>query len=157
MSQHAVVTEIRRGPHPVASVQGTLALEYGARPSTSRAPDLRLVPAQRDRLEAFAHRFAHVLVEVLSGDRGPQQLVRWTSTRVYEQLQQRDGLLQLVTPTDRRVRRLRSQVRSVHLFYPTAEAVELSIHVREGHRSRAVAARLELEEQRWRCTALQLG
>ena len=34
---------------------------------------------------------------------------------------------------------------------------EISIHVRHGARSRAIAARLDLVEDRWRCSALQFG
>ena len=142
---------------PMASVQGTLALDFGSSVRSSRAPALRLLPGERAALEAFAHAFANAVVEVVGGDRGPNQLIRWTTERVYTELQQRAALLARTTPGDRRVRRLRSQVRSVHVFCPSAEAAELSVHVRRGARSRAIAARLELLEGRWCCTALQFG
>jgi hypothetical protein len=48
-------------------------------------------------------------------------------------------------------------VRSVHLSRPYDDAAELSIHVRHGSRSRAIAARIERIEGRWRCTALEFG
>jgi hypothetical protein len=48
-------------------------------------------------------------------------------------------------------------VRSVHLFCPSPEAAEISVHVRHGERSRAIAARIELVSGRWCCTALQFG
>ena len=145
-------------PVPMASVQGTLALDYGP-PVRHRTggPDLRVVPGGRLELEAFARGFARVVVEVVGGDRGPNQLLRWTSERVYLELQERAALLQRVTPGDRRVRRLRSRVRSVHVFCPSPDAAELSVHVRQGERSRAIAARLDLREGRWICTALQFG
>jgi rhodanese-related sulfurtransferase len=41
--------------------------------------------------------------------------------------------------------------------HPTPEVAEVSVHVRYGQRSRAIAARLELAGGRWQCTALQLG
>ena len=94
---------------------------------------------------------------MVGGDRGPSQLLRWTSERVYAELQRRSALLARTTPGDRRVRRLRSQVRSVHLFCPSPEAAEISVHVRHGERSRAIAARIELVDGRWCCTALQFG
>ncbi|MCW2821137.1 MAG: hypothetical protein JWQ67_639 [Marmoricola sp.] len=144
-------------PVPVASVQGTLALDYGSAVGSTRAPDLRVLRGDRAGLEAFAHRFANAVVEVIGGDRGPSQLLRWTTERVYADLQRRSALLARTTPGDRRVRRLRSQVRSVHVFCPSAEAAEISVHVRHGERSRAIAARLELVEGRWCCTALEFG
>jgi hypothetical protein len=156
-SRHLPAPGRRPAPPAGPSVQGTLALDFGPEVHTSRAPDLRLLPGDRAELETFAHRFASVVVEVMGGDRGPSQLLRWTSEEVYADLQRRAALLQRTTPGDRRVRRLRSQVRSVHLFYPSARAAELSVHVRQGPRSRALAARLELVDGRWRCTALELG
>ena len=142
---------------PMASVQGTLALDYGSTVRSTRAPDLRVLPGDRAELEAFAHRFASAVVEVIGGDRGPSQLLRWTTERVYADLQRRSALLARTTPGDRRVRRLRSQVRSVHVFCPSPEAAEISVHVRHGERSRAIAARIEQLEGRWCCTALQFG
>ena len=144
-------------PVPMASVQGTLALDYGSTVQSTRAPDLRVLPGDRAELEAFAHRFASAVVEVIGGDRGPSQLLRWTTDRVYADLQRRSALLARTTPGDRRVRRLRSQVRSVHVFCPSPEAAEISVHVRHGERSRAIAARIEQVGGRWCCTALQFG
>ena len=142
---------------PLASVQGTLALDYGTTVRATRAPDLRVLPGDRAELEAFAHRFASAVVEVMGGDRGPSQLLRWTTERVYGELQRRAALLSRTTPGDRRVRRLRSQVRSVHVFCPSAQAAEISVHVRHGERSRAIAARVELLDGRWCCTVLEFG
>lgn len=144
-------------PVPMASIQGTLALDYSHRVRAAPSPDLRLVAGGRTELESFAHRFARAVVEVVGGDRGPSQLLRWTSESVYDELQRRSALLAGTTPGDRRLRRLRSQVRSVHLFCPSPETAEVSIHVRQGERSRAIAARIELVAGRWCCTALQFG
>ena len=145
------------GPVPMSTVQGTLALAYESAVRSTQAPGLRVLPGAREELEAFAHRFVSAVVEVVGGDRGPSQLLRWTTESVYADLQQRAALLARTTPADRRVRRLRSQVRSVHVFCPSAEAAEISVHVRRGERSRAIAARIELRSGRWCCTALQFG
>jgi hypothetical protein len=142
---------------PVASTQGTLALEYDTRPAPLPRPDLHLVPALRADLDAFAKRFCAAVVEVVGGDRGPQQLLRWTTTEVYADLVRRCEALAATTGGDQRLRRLRAQVRSVHLFCPTPGAAELSVHVRHGHRSRAIAARLEHSGGRWTCVALEFG
>jgi hypothetical protein len=55
------------------------------------------------------------------------------------------------------VRRLRTHVRSVHIFCPSPAAAEISVHVRHGERSRAIAARIELVSGRWCCTAAEFG
>ncbi len=145
-------------PVAVATIQGTLALDYGSDTvQTTPAPDLRVLSGARAELEVFAHRFASAVVEVVGGDRGPGQLLRWTTESVYLDLQRRCALLAQTTPGDRRVRRLRGQVRSVHVSCPSAHAAELSIHVRQGERSRAIAARIELRQGRWCCTVLQFG
>jgi hypothetical protein len=141
----------------MASIQGTLALDYGHDVRAVPSPDLRLVAGGRAELEGFAHRFARAVVEVVAGDRGPSQLLRWTTEPVYTELQRRAAVLSRTTPSDRRLRRLSCQVRSVHLFCPSPEAAEISVHVRHGQRSRAIAARVELRDGRWCCTALEFG
>lgn len=157
-----MTVQMHRSPHipapvPLASVQGTLALDYESPVRSTRTPELRLMPGARAELDAFAHRFVNAVVEVTGGDRGPNQLLRWTTERVYADLQRRCALLARTTPGDRRVRRLRGQVRSVHIFCPSPEAAEISVHVRHGERSRAIAARIELIEGRWCCTVLEFG
>lgn len=153
----AQIDRPRPVPVRMASVQGTLALDYGNSVRSTLTPDLRLLSGDRAELEAFAHRFANAVVEVVGGDRGPSQLLRWTTESVYADLQRRAVLMARTTPGDRRVRRLRSQVRSVHVFCPSALAAEISVHVRHGERSRAIAARIELLEHRWCCTVLEFG
>lgn len=147
----------RHSPMPIASTQGTLALDLDPHPELPRTPELRIVTGGRSDLDAFAARFSQAVVEVIGGDRGLHQLLRWTSPEVYADLVLRTTALAEATGTDQRVRRLRAQVRSVHLFCPRADAAELSVHVRHGERSRALAARIELLEGRWQCTALEFG
>jgi hypothetical protein len=146
---------------PVATVQGTLALDLGRVPEAPQAPDLRVVPGddgtEHRELQAWAARFAQATVEVLGGDRPLSQLLRTTSARVYADLDRRVRILGRRTPAPQRERAVRPQVRSVRVFRPGAGSAEVSVHVRHGHRSRAIAARLEQQDGRWVCVALQLG
>lgn len=142
---------------PVAPHQGELPLRLDDAPGLPRRPELSLVGGTPSGVEAFAARLAQAIVEVISGDRGVHQLMRWTTESVYADLLRRTSELQRVAPGELRVRRLRAQVRSVHLFRPRDGVAELSVHVRHGQRSRALAARLELVESRWRCTVLDFG
>ncbi len=164
----ATVTRLGAGnPHsaepaqvPVASVQGTLALDIDDHARMPETPELRVVPDRVkpvDDVQVWAARFAQAVVEVLGGDRPLPQLVRWTSNRVYADLGRRVRILGRTTQATQRVRTIRPQVRSVHVYQPTPEAAEVSVHVRHGQRSRALAARLDLVGGRWQCTALQLG
>ncbi len=144
------------GPESVglASVQGTLALDLERQPQPC-APELHLVPEQRE-VQVWAARFAQATVEVLGGDRPVSQLLRWTTARVYQDLDRRARILRRAAAPERR-RTVRPQVHSVHVFRPTPGSAEVSVHVRHGHRSRAIAARLERRGGRWRCVDLQLG
>jgi hypothetical protein len=144
-------------------VQGSLALQEPAprtTPGLPETPELRLVTACSpgvEEVQVWAARFAQAVVEVLGGDRPLPQLVRWTSHRVYVELERRLTVLARTSDAGRRKRTVRPQVRSVHVFHPTPECAEVSVHVRHGERSRAIAARLELSRGRWQCTVLQLG
>lgn len=168
----ALRRDVEHSPRPGAApgVSGSLALAVPAAPLSSRsgrtAPELRLLPggdtgdrpgAGGDEVKVWAGRFAQAVVEVLGGDRPLAQLVRWTSQRVYLELERRLAILHRTQDAGRRMRTVRPQVRSVHVFHPTPHSAEVSVHVRHGQRSRAIAARLELVRGRWQCTALLLG
>lgn len=164
---------VRTSPDvPVASVQGTLALDpppgRSAGPRADEAtPELRLVVGHgraddehdgpRADVETWARRFAQAVVEVIGGDRPLPQLVRWTAPDVYADLDHRVRVLGRRSEAAGRRRTVRPQVRSVHVCRPNGHVAEVSVHVRHGLRSRAIAARLELERGRWLCTILQLG
>ena len=145
----------------VAHVQGTLALDLRGLPHAPDTPELRVVETRGERgeadLHAWAARFAQATVEVLGGQRPLAQLVRWTTAPVYADLQRRVRILSQTPPLTARERAVQPQVRSVHVSRPGQGAAEVSIHVRHGHRSRAIAARLEEHAGRWRCVVLQLG
>jgi hypothetical protein len=167
----------RDGGPGVPAVQGTLALAFllpSGVPSTPVAPpDLRLVPARpesEDEADAvdfgpqptatidlpeprgWAGRFSQAVVEVLAGDRPLAQLVRWTTTGVYDEL---SGLI--AGPGVARSDAARGVVRSVHVSEPADGVAEICALVRRGARSTAVALRLEGLDGRWQCTAVELG
>lgn len=165
--QWATVTRLGQAPAVLgdsvpAAVDGALALQdpgtSGSAGGPPETPELRLVGGRSDEdVQRWAARFAQAVVEVLGGDRPLAQLVRWTSHRVYLELGHRLSILARTSDAGRRMRTIRPQVRSVHVFHPTPVSAEVSVHVRHGQRSRAIAARLELVRGHWRCTELQLG
>ncbi|MEI5672394.1 MULTISPECIES: Rv3235 family protein [unclassified Nocardioides] len=162
-----------RVPVPVASVQGTLALDLQPRQQPPRvlatpAPgpgDPTPVDVRRRReVERWAHRFAQAAVEIVGGDRPATQLLRWTTGEVYADLQRRALLVARGgghQPATARVQPVRPQVLSIHSCFVDRGVVETSVHVRYGERSRALAARFELKRTRheatprWICTTLQ--
>ena len=153
----------RLAPHPrspavpVAVTQGTLALDLDTHPGLPPAPELHVVTGNRGDVEPWAARFAQAVVEVVGGDRSPHQLVRCTSPAVHADLLRRTAVLNRAGAPEQRSRRLRAQVRSVHVFLPSPSSAEVSVHVRHGQRSRAIAARIEQLDGRWMCTALEFG
>jgi len=148
------------GERPVVEVQGTLALDLHAAPAPV-APELD--PSHRSRVahvddgevRAWSARFAQALVETVGGQRPVSQLVRWTAPAVFRDLERRTRLVQQAAGTA--PRSVRPQVRSVHICRPTPRSAEVSVHVRHGHRSRALALRLERHKERWLCTVVEFG
>ncbi len=160
---HEKVVPLRR-PAPLASVQGTLALDLGHGPEETWeppvSPSLALEPSERQRLESWAHRYTQAAVEIAGGDRPVSQLVRWTLPTVYEDLARRAQLVRaaaLREPTTARLQQVRPQVESVHTCWVDDDAAEVSARVRYGRRSRAVALRFERRSERWQVTALEFA
>lgn len=147
-------------PSPRA-VQGTLALDLrGGRPGLPETPELeppgpaRLPHVADSEVRAWAARLAQAVIEAVGGQRPVSQLVRWTAPEVYRDLERRVQLVRLASTTARSVR---PQVRSIHVCRPTAHSAEVSVHVRHGGRSRALAMRMERRGERWQCTVLEFG
>jgi hypothetical protein len=146
-----------RVPVPVASTQGTLALDLLPRQDP---PVAAVVPIGRQRrrgAQAWAQRFVQAAVEIVGGDRPASQLLRWTSADVFADLNRRAQLVARAgghAPGRARVQPVRPRVLSVHTCFVTDDVLETSIHVRYGERSRALAARFEARQDRWVCTAL---
>lgn len=161
---------IARPAVPMGSVQGSLALDLGPRvdppevsvPTGRSADTVQVDLRTRRRAEQWVQRYAQAAVEIVAGDRPATQLLRWTSPRVYADLQRRAHLVALATGRDLREGRARRhearpQVLSIRLCFVRADAVEASVHVRHGQRSRALAARFELRQERWLCTAAEFA
>ncbi|HEY3001834.1 MAG TPA: Rv3235 family protein [Kribbellaceae bacterium] len=154
---------------PGTMTQGALALQFQVAPgvpAVPAVPALRLVasrdatpPAAGDLpdVQAWSGRLVQAIAEVIAGDRPIGQLIRWTDSEVYAELNRRVRLLGLTTTAGSRGAHRRAQVRSVHISAPAAHVAEVAAHVRHGGRSRAVALRLEVQRNRWVCTALELG
>jgi len=144
------------------AVQGTLALDLrGCPPGLPETPELdptrqpRVPDVTDHEVRAWAARFAQGVVEAVGGQRPVSQLVRWTAPDVYRDLERRTQLVHRAAQVARRS--VRPQVRSVHVCRPTVSTAEVSVHVRHGLRSRALALRLERRGDRWLCTVLQFG
>ena len=154
---------------PMASVQGSLALDLDLPPAPAAvpAPDLRLlaprpstVPAttaEPDPVHVWATQFAQALAEVAVGVRPATQLLRATSADVYRDLERRYQLLTAQGTRVRSVRHARPQVRSVHVARTHVYAAEISVVVQRGERCRAIAIRAERREGRWQATDVQFG
>lgn len=137
----------RRGPRPLPP-----------RPTSARigADVVGVEPRLRRTIEEWTHRFAQAAVEIVGGDRPVTQLVRWTSSSVYDDLRRRAHLVALAgghQPGLARVQPVRPRVHSVRTCFLSEDVVECGVHVRYGARSRAVALRFERRQQRWICTA----
>ncbi len=105
---------------------------------------------------AWTVRLVQAVLEVLAGQRPPQQLLRWTSDAVYADLSAR--VLALARRPEARQRRSpRVRLRAVHLCEPAVDGVvEATAVVQTGGRVRAMALRLEGMDGRWQCTVLRL-
>ncbi|MDQ6875285.1 MAG: Rv3235 family protein [Actinomycetota bacterium] len=97
----------------------------------------------------WAARLVVATMEVLSGRRPLQQLMPWTDDAVYMQISR--------ALPHRRAAGNVARLRSLHISEPADGVAEVCAVVAGAERSRAVAARLEGVDGRWRCTALQLG
>lgn len=155
---------------PVASVQGTLALDLRPHLDPPRVDRARgsaggdvvsIEDPLRRRFEKWAHRFGQAAVEIVGGDRPASQLVRWTTTTVYADLARRAQLVARATGRPpghgRPQHAVRPQVASVHTSFLTRDVCEASIRVRYGERHRAVAARFEVIDGRLVCCALEFA
>jgi Family of unknown function (DUF6459) len=166
----AVVVELPTTP--IASVQGTLALDLGPRldvpephlPTSSRhspPPDgIGVDLVQRRRFEQHAARIGAAIVEIVGGDRPVSQVLRWTTPDVYQDLSRRAHLVARAVgsrPGSGNVQSVRPQLVGSHTSFVSERCAEVSLHVRYGDRSRAVAARFELIRDRWQVSALEFA
>ena len=153
---------------PVTAVQGTLALDLHPRLAPPSVPDVAALPgadvvpvspAVRRELHRWSLTFAQACVEVVLGDRPASQLVRWTTPAVHRELAYRAGVVSRagVRAASRQRPPIRAQVENVRTCFVAEDHVEMSVRVRYGQRSRAIAGRLDVIGGRWQCTALEWG
>lgn len=156
---------------PVVSVQGTLALDLGPtldvpEPDLSGRPGaaaLDVVPVdlvRRRRFEQHAARIGAAVVEIVGGDRPVSQVLRWTTPEVYQDLARRAHLVAAAVgrrPGTGGIQSVRPQLVAAHTSFVSERCAEVSLHVRYGPRSRAVAARFELIRDRWQVSALEFA
>ena len=108
----------------------------------------------------WSRQFAQVIAEILAGARSPRQLNPWTTERVRARIGQ---LSQTLMPGQK------PRIRRIVTSRPTAHAVEMTVVLSFGPRSRALALRLEhlpprqpapgLPDRpaRWLCTEIEIG
>lgn len=152
---------------PVAAVQGTLALDLrGPRrepPAFPVVPSGPVVPLdpERRRTEAWCRRFTQAVAEIVAGDRPVTQVLRWTSRRVFDDLERRALLVSRAAarqPWERAGLPVRPRVASVHAQSPRPGIVEAAVRLEYGRRSRALAVRFEQQpDGRLLCTALDFA
>ncbi|MFG2823610.1 Rv3235 family protein [Kitasatospora sp. NPDC048365] len=131
-----------RHPHPTG-VTGVVR-----RPRAACAP----APSSTDRRD-LAARFAHRLVEVLTGVRPVGQLQRHTTLLGYQQL----TALVRTGPLRPRGRAPRMRLGRVYDSAPAPDALEVCVRVEFGPRHHMVAFRLEQHHRtaQWQCTAVE--
>jgi len=169
-SDGADVLELPLAPAtPIASVQGTLALELGPyvevpetdlRRSGVGVDVVRVDLVRRRRFEQHAARIGAAVVEIVGGDRPVSQVLRWTTPEVYQDLARRAHLVAAAVgrrPGAGSVQSVRPHLVAAHTSFISERCAEVSLHVRYGERSRAVAARFELIRDRWQVTALEFA
>ena len=167
---------------PIISVQGTLALDLGPHldvpdplggpprgtsagdasgPSTGAGLDVvRVDLVRRRRFERHAARIGAAVVEIVGGDRPVSQVLRWTTPEVYQDLSRRAHLVASAVgrrPGTGGIQSVRPHLIAARTSFVTEQCAEVSLHVRYGQRSRAVAARFELIRDRWQISALEFA
>jgi hypothetical protein len=129
-----------------------------ARPAGSASPATALAPDRQG--PAWPLQFAQVVVEIIAGARSPRQIVPCTTDRVRAQIRE---LMPLLASEHR------PRIQRILTSRPTARAVEMTVVVSFGPRSRALAVRCEHlparpaapdrppRPARWLCTELIAG
>ncbi len=159
----------------LASVQGSLALELEPRvdppltlvrqptmPGIAGPDVVPVASATRRELERWARRYGQAVAEIATGDRPAAQVIRWSTPRVYDDLVRRALLVARANNRPASIGRQRRVVsrpvlRGVHISFVAGHVVEASFVVKYGERSRAIAARFEVLDDRWQCSALEFA
>jgi len=140
------------GPRPVP------AAESGSRPALAGAAGPGAAAA--GPAGAMPWQFARLIVEIMAGLRPPKQIIGLATDQAREPARRLAPLL----ASDRRPR-----IQRIATSRPAARAVEMTVVVNIGPRSRALAMRLEhlagrpatpgrpARPDRWLCTAIEAG
>ncbi|MFD0273733.1 Rv3235 family protein [Kitasatospora sp. NPDC127111] len=138
--------------HPRAASRACPHPSAGRRPRHPRVACTTATPTP-DLRAGLSVRFAHQLVEVLTGARPSGQLMRHTTLDGYGQLAAlvRAGTLRRGGAADR------PRLGPVHDRSPSPDVVEACVRVDLGSRHHMVAFRLELRGPagQWQCTAVE--
>lgn len=148
---------LRRAPqcepaheHPGRESAGRLAPAIAARPPRTPPVHPRPNPISPAAL-VRAQQVFRLTFEVLEGRRGPRQL---------EQLMAPDLVAKVITLSREYAgnrSRTTARLKRVHVQQVTPRAAEACATVERNDRIHAVAARMELGRNGWRCTALRIG
>ena len=137
------------------SAAGALPCASGASPCASGAS-----PAAAGETTAWPRQFGRVIVEVLAGERAPRQLTAWATDHARAQV---EALVRDLASVQR------PRIQRIITSWPTAQVVEMTMVVRFGPRSRALALRFEqaparkaapglpARPARWLCTEIEAG
>lgn len=118
------------------------------RPSSRRgAPLPVLAPAPGP----WAVRFVRVVFEVVAGTRLPGQLTGWATPEIATRLARRAARMR------RGGDRPATSIRSVRVGQPRPGAAEVCVVIGWNERIRAIALRMEAQDNGWRCCAFELG
>ncbi|PRY12447.1 Rv3235 family protein [Kineococcus rhizosphaerae] len=123
--------------------------------------DQRLLPpAELPEVSGWTRRYLVTLLEVLTGHRPPQQLLRWSSADIYAGVQRRAALQARLRSRSGPGARA-AQVGTLRVSFPGEGIAEIGAVLRDTDRVRAAALRVERctdrSGERWRVTALELG
>lgn len=156
------------GPSPgqwPLPLEGNLALAPA--PAAPAGRVLHVVPEAGSQqapsavTHAGASRFVQALLEIAAGDRPANQLTRWMAPRLYEEFLDRMRRVGRARTAHGPAATPRARVASVHVSAPATDTVEIAARIVQGRRSRALALRLEVRDDRrraqWVCTALDWG
>ncbi|MEW1960230.1 Rv3235 family protein [Kineococcus sp. NPDC059986] len=126
--------------------------------------DVRLLPpAELPEVTGWTKRYLVTLLEVLSGQRPTQQLLRWSSAEIYTGVQRKAALQARLRSRARPAARgavRAAHVSSLRVSFPVDGIAEVGAVLREGDRVKAAALRVERctdrSGDRWRVTALEM-
>jgi hypothetical protein len=144
------------------SVHGALALDscHTVRWDQEVADILQMRLPPQVAYDRWITGFARSVVEIACGIRPVAQVRNHTSARVFDDLARRAQLVAraVAQPAGQpQLQAVKPQVVSMHTYWLDPAIAEVSLVVRYGARSRAVAMRVEQRDSRWRATALEFA